>query len=333
MHAIFFALSLALASAIQAQTVTVTVTAAGITITAPCAASSQDTPASTPSTSSSTIVSSSAANVASSIVLNASSSLAAPSTTAASPVNTNVAAAWDQCDGQGWTPASIGPLACPFGYSCVPKSIYYSQCLPVGFVVVETGSNGVLSSSTVPADIKGTTSSSQPPVTSTGTGSTPPIVSSAVTPSTTTTTGAVGVSSTASSAAATATGPFAQAWDQVSLSIITRRTTSNSAVRRARMDSKFTRTHDLRARLLLCPSQHLVLAMSPRQRETSIRRLSLNGDQHDFTRSGSRIGLFIRCRSSQSDPCSERRRICSRGLGQMRRSGHAVVLLRRKLSL
>ncbi|CAF3708161.1 unnamed protein product [Adineta steineri] len=37
------------------------------------------------------------------------------------------AAGWDQCGGEGW----YGPRACPAGYACYARSIYYSQCRPV----------------------------------------------------------------------------------------------------------------------------------------------------------------------------------------------------------
>ena len=34
-----------------------------------------------------------------------------------------VAAGWDQCGGEGW----VGPYACPAGYVCYARSVYYSQ--------------------------------------------------------------------------------------------------------------------------------------------------------------------------------------------------------------
>jgi len=36
---------------------------------------------------------------------------------------TTVALEWDQCGGDGW----LGPRACPAGYGCYARSVYYSQ--------------------------------------------------------------------------------------------------------------------------------------------------------------------------------------------------------------
>ncbi|CAF1010244.1 unnamed protein product [Rotaria sp. Silwood1] len=38
------------------------------------------------------------------------------------------AAGWSQCGGDGWA----GPRVCPAGYVCYARSVYYSQCRPVG---------------------------------------------------------------------------------------------------------------------------------------------------------------------------------------------------------
>jgi hypothetical protein len=37
------------------------------------------------------------------------------------------AAGWDQCGGDGW----LGARACPAGFACYARSVFYSQCRPV----------------------------------------------------------------------------------------------------------------------------------------------------------------------------------------------------------